>query len=189
MYRYSQKWFYDSEIYHYLKDYLNDSKKITMLEIGCFEGLSTCHFCDKFLSHEDSSLDAVDPFLSINDNDHSQYLEKDSVEDNFDYNTSICNNKNKLMIHKITSDKYFETNKKKYDFIYIDGCHLCDFIKRDMENSFENLNEGGIMWMDDYLGGPVGDDSIKQTMDEFIENHKDKLQLLHSGYQLAIKKS
>ena len=88
----------------------------------------------------------------------------------------------------MTSDDFFKTCDKTYDFIYIDGCHLCDFIKRDMENSFQRLNENGIMWMDDYLGGADGDDSIKKTMDEFLLQNKDKLNSIHSQYQLAFTK-
>ena len=62
-------------------------------------------------------------------------------------------NTDKITIHKITSDNFFENNNKTYNFIYIDGCHEKEFIKRDMENSFNILEKGGIMWMDDYRVG------------------------------------
>ena len=73
-----------------------------------------------------------------------------------------------------------------YNFIYIDGCHEEDFIKRDMKNSFKFLEKNGIMWMDDYMGG----DGIKirNVMDTFLEKYKGQYELIHKGYQLAIKK-
>ena len=55
-----------------------------------------------------------------------------------------------------------------------------------MENSFRFLEKGGIMWMDDYGGG--NDGSIKKTMDEFLVKYEGQYELIHKGYQLAIKK-
>ena len=185
-YRSTQRWFDESEIKRELTNHLDKDREICMLEIGTFEGASTTFIADNFLDHDNSTLDAVDPFLAIEDNDHSYCLT--DVEKRFDYNISICKNANKINVHKTISDEFFKTCDKKYDFIYIDGCHLCDFIKRDMQNSFERLNDNGIMWMDDYLGGPVGDDSIKKTMDEFLTEHKDEIKVIHNGYQISLRK-
>ena len=186
MYQSSQDWFTNSEIKIELQHHLDKDRELCMLEIGTFEGLSTTFLADNFLNHENSTLDAVDPFLAIDDNDHKDYLNEAELK--FDHNISICQNKTKITVHKMTSDDFFKTCDKTYDFIYIDGCHLCDFIKRDMENSFQRLNENGIMWMDDYLGGARGDDSIKKTMDEFLVQNKDKLNCIHNEYQLAFTK-
>ena len=48
------------------------------------------------------------------------------------------------------------------------------------------LDKKGIMWMDDYGGGDGV--QIKNTMDSFLKNHKGEYDLIHMGYQLAIKK-
>ena len=56
-----------------------------------------------------------------------------------------------------------------------------------MENAFKILNNNGIMYMDDYLGGNVYG-KIKDTMDEFIEKHKNELIIIYKGYQLGLKK-
>ena len=105
---------------------------------------------------------------------------------NFDYNISNCKNTDKITIHKITSDNFFENNNKTYNFIYIDGCHEKEFIKRDMENSFNILEKGGIMWMDDYR---VGNGIIsKKKMDYFLEKYNGHYELIYKGYQLAIRK-
>lgn len=184
-YRYTQVWFLCSDIRRLLEHFVDKSSKNDILEIGCFEGLSSIFFADNFLDNESSTLTCVDPFLSINDNDHSQLLQNNE-EQNFDFNISVCKNSNKIKIHKITSDKFFETNTKKYKLIYIDGSHDTEFIKRDMENSFNFLENNGIMWMDDYGGG----DGIKirNTMNSFLEKYKGQYDIIHSGYQLAIRK-
>jgi len=184
-YKYSQNWFLGTAIKNELFQFLDKSKKNKMLEIGCFEGLSSAFFADNFLDNPDSSLTCVDPFLTINNNDHSQFLQNNE-EMNFDYNISICKNSDRITINKITSDIFFENNNQTYNFIYIDGCHEPDFIKRDMENSFNILEKNGIMWMDDYGGGDGI--QIKNTMDSFLKKYRGQYELIHKGYQLAIKK-
>ena len=123
--------------------------------------------------------------MTIDNNDHQELI-VDNTESNFDYNIKVCKNSNKIVIHKITSDEFFKTNTQTYNIIYIDGCHECDYIKRDMINSFKVLKPNGIMWMDDYLGG----DSIKikNTMDQFLFEYQGQYNIIHSGYQLAIQK-
>jgi hypothetical protein len=141
-------------------------------------------FANNIINHPESTLTCVDPFLNIDDNDHEEFLKNSNVEKNFDYNISICNNQEKIEVKKITSDEFFQKNTKFFNFIYIDGCHIGEFIKRDMENSFKFLEINGIMWMDDYLAN----NETKNTMDLFLEKYKGKYYLIHKGYQLAIKK-
>lgn len=184
-YKYSQSWFLFSELKKVLFQFLDTSQQNNILEIGCFEGLSSVFFADNFLDNSKSSLTCVDPFLKINNNDHEQYLHNNE-ELNFDFNISNCKNADKIKIHKITSDTFFETNDQMYNFIYIDGCHEPDFIKRDMENSFNVLKKNGIMWMDDYGGGDGL--QIKNVMDSFLKKYNGHYELIHKGYQLAIKK-
>ena len=71
-----------------------------------------------YLDRQNSTLTCVDQFLNITNNDHSDFLQNNE-DQNFDYNISKCKNYDKVIIHKITSDKFFETNKKTYNFIYI----------------------------------------------------------------------
>lgn len=184
-YRYNYNWFLNSEIFKHITDYLDNEKENNILEIGCFEGLSSVYFADNLLNHEASSMICVDPFLSIHGNDHENLL-KNNVEENFDFNINTCNNSNKINIQKVTSDEFFKNNDKYFNFIYIDGCHDPNFIIRDMKNSFKFLKKNGIMWMDDYLGGDGI--KIKTMMNTFLKEYKGQYHLIHMGYQLAIKK-
>ena len=192
-YRHTQIWFFCSEIYKKIQDIVSNQQKINILEIGCFEGLSSTFFADNLLDHPESTLTCVDPFLNISDNDHAELLRSENtkysnVESRFDYNMTICNHANKILVHKKTSDEFFETNQAFYDFMYIDGSHKPDIITRDMENSFRFLNSGGIMWINDYLGGPPYDDTIQRTMDAVLKAHEGEYEVIHLGYQLAIRK-
>ncbi len=52
--------------------------------------------------------------------------------------------------YKMTSDEFFLNNKdKKYDFIFIDGLHTAYQVTKDIKNSLEHLNDGGIIMLDD----------------------------------------
>lgn len=184
-YKCTQTWFMGSEIRQLFSNFCDGTKENRILEIGCFEGLSSVFLADNFLNNTNSSLTCVDPFSTIENNDHGKYLQNNE-EKNFDYNISVCKNSDKITVHKITSDSFFKTNNKTYNYIYIDGCHEPDFIMRDMVNSFDILEKNGIMWMDDYRGGEDG--LIKKTMDEFLKKYKDSYELIHVGYQLAIRK-
>ena len=182
-YKHTQTWFLGSEIRHTLFSHLDPNSENNILEIGCFEGLSSVFFADNFLNNPKSKLTCVDPFLTIPSNDHSKFLQNNE-EKNFDYNISVCKNPDRITVHKITSDNFFQNNKNTYNFIYIDGCHEPDFVKRDMENSFKVLEKNGIMWMDDYNMG----NGVKETMNAFLDTHTGNYHLIHKNYQLAIKK-
>ena len=184
-YKYTQTWFLNSELKNRIFEFLNPVVVNHILEIGCYEGLSSVFFADNFIHHPDSTLTCVDPFLHVEDNDHKELL-KTNEEANFDYNLSVCQNSNKITIHKVTSDEFFKCNTRKYNFIYIDGCHIPSFIARDMVNAFAVLQDGGIMWMDDYKGGDGI--QIKSTMDKFLLDHEGLYEVIHMGYQLAIRK-
>jgi predicted O-methyltransferase YrrM len=186
-YKYTKTWFTHCELKYNLINFLDKSNENKILEIGCYEGLSSVFFADNFIDNPKSTLTCVDPFLHIDNNDHRCLLQNDE-ELNFDYNISNCKNTDRITIHKTTSDDFFENNKvgDTYNLIYIDGCHEPDYIQRDMENSFRFLEKDGIMWMDDYGGG--NDGIIKKTMDDFLAKYEGKYELIHKGYQLAIKK-
>lgn len=199
-YKYTQTWFSHSEIKYYLASLLDKSKENHILEIGCFEGLSSVFFADNFLNYAGpagstgSTLTCVDPFLHIDNNDHS-YLLQNGAELNFDYNISNCKNTEKITVYKTTSDNFFKMNAKTFNFIYVDGCREPDFIRRDMDNSFNVLEKGGIMWMNGYDDGGYGtcdgtcDDVIKKVMDDFLDKYAGQYVVIHKGYQLAIKKN
>jgi hypothetical protein len=51
--------------------------------------------------------------------------------------------------YKMTSDDFFKINTKKYDMIFIDGLHTAYQVTKDIYNSINALNDGGIIILDD----------------------------------------
>ena len=50
-----------------------------------------------------------------------------------------------------TSDSFFLENKEKFDLIFIDGLHHYEQVKKDIVNSLDFLNDGGIILMHDCM--------------------------------------
>ena len=104
---------------------------------------------------------------------------------NFFFNISKSKYPEKVQHLGLTSDDFFELNKNKYDFIYIDGMHTKEQIAKDIINSWDSLLIDGIIWMDDYLGNQG---KLKKIFDKTINSLEGELEIIHKGYQLAIKK-
>lgn len=54
-------------------------------------------------------------------------------------------------LHKMTSDEFFEANKKKFDVIFIDGLHEAEQVERDILNAWYSLKMGGYIVIHDIL--------------------------------------
>lgn len=53
--------------------------------------------------------------------------------------------------HNMTSDDFFYQNKETYDIIFIDGLHEANQVYKDILNSLEILNKGGMIFCHDML--------------------------------------
>lgn len=73
---------------------------------------------------------------------HVKSINKDGVDPGQYCDSSYVN-------YKMTSDDFFKTNTKKYDFIFIDGLHTAFQVSKDIYNSIECLNNNGIIMIDD----------------------------------------
>jgi len=186
-YRFTQKWFHEQvALKTELHKYIDTSKKLNILEIGNFEGLSSCFFSDNYLNHEESKLYCVDPYYITGSVEGitSQCIDE-NTEKIFIENIQKSKNYNKINKFKKTSDEFFIDNDIIFDIIYIDGCHEPEYIERDIKNAFEFTKKDSIIWFDDYGGGVNG--SIKKYINNFLQKYKNEFKILYIGYQLGIQ--
>lgn len=181
-YGYTHDWFSGSELRAYCHNVINSSKPLKMLEIGCFEGLSATFFSDKFLHHNDSTLTCVDPYYTSGtvEGITSNYI-SEFTKNLFISNIKNSKNSSKVNFCNTTSDIFFDTNETFFDFIYVDGCHEPDYVKRDVKNSLHWLKPNGVLWIDDYQ-------PTAASVNEVLKNTCYKLQVLHVGYQISMIK-
>jgi hypothetical protein len=63
--------------------------------------------------------------------------------------TSVDPNPSSGAIWQTTSDEYFKASVSNFDLIFIDGLHHADQVKNDISNSWDRLNNGGVIILHD----------------------------------------
>ena len=154
------------------KNYLLN-KKVNVLEIGTFEGMSFLFF-QKYLQLE--NLYCVDVIEN----------------ENFKLNKEKFKN---YKFFNISSDDFFKrTTDVKFDIIYVDGSHYVKDVYNDIINSHHNLKENGILIIDDFLL----DVEFRRNKKYFEEvmtgvfmffNENFNYKILYTGHQLILKKN
>ncbi len=169
------------------------------LEVGCFEGASTCHMVRRFARNHPLELHCVDTWTGGPEHQPGAPFETDmrEVEARFDRNTRIARegagHPVELVKHRGASDlRLAELLVGKgpgyFDFIYIDGSHRAADVLCDAVLGFRLLKVGGIIAFDDYLWreprvpldllhGP------KLAVDAFSTLHLDRLRALFGSAQ------
>ena len=59
-----------------------------------------------------------------------------------------------------TSDQFFLENNKKFDIVFIDGLHEYKQVKKDILNSIDCLNKGGIILVHDCMPDSLGKQAV-----------------------------
>ena len=158
------------------------------VEIGSFEGRGSIVINNTLCKNNDSILYCIDPFddeyvkgndamAFWNDACNGQYIK-------FKHNTA---NFPKIIEMKGYSDNMIlKLDDNSIDFCYIDGDHSPEQVYKDATNMFVKMKHNSIVLFDDYLWATNGI-VTKKGVDRFLEEYKDKYELLISKYQLAIR--
>lgn len=188
-YIFTQYWFHHNvAVKNELFKFIDLNQKLTILEVGNFEGLSSCFFSDNYLNHDESKLYCVDPFYITGtvDGITSQCIDE-NTEKIFIENIKRSKNYSKINKIKKTSDDFFLDNNIIFDIIYLDGCHEPEYIKNDINNIFKFTKKGSIIWFDDYGGNTTNEGKIKIHIDKYLNNYNNKFKILYKDYQLGIQ--
>ena len=139
-----------------IKKYLS-VKNPVILEIGVHKGDFSEELLRKF---NPKKLLLVDPWIAYNDLIYQKSWYGNTLHSNqniqdqyfLDVNKRFDKEilENKIELHRKTSDEFFLGNKSIFDLIYIDGNHLFEFVKKDIENSLKFINNDGLIVLDDY---------------------------------------
>lgn len=163
----------------YLKILENGGKA---LEVGTYEGRSACHL---MYAYPNIELDVIDNFVD-------SYNE--GFEAKFDNNTAEYSDR----LHKIKGDSFemlckLRENGSSYKFIYIDGDHSYEGCKKDLSIAWDLLEDGGVMFFDDYndhLRPNPFKFGVDSAVNEFFLGRDDYVVLsnVHTDYQFYIQK-
>ena len=145
----------------------------SILEIGCFEGLSTCWMLNNLLKHPDSRMVCMDTFEG-----GSQHIrdatDMASVREAFFRNVGKTGRSDTGLL------RLLQENHEAFDFIYVDGSHLSTDVLVDLVLGFRLLNVGGLCICDDYLWEGQSDPrhSPKMAIDAFSSIFSEQLQFV-----------
>jgi predicted O-methyltransferase YrrM len=115
-----------------------------ILEIGTYDGCNALLLSKLF---PNSKIDTID--LSENDPDFINSYSRKNIIKKFirKRNSNLSKNKN-IKFSELNSLKLLN-HKKKYDLIWIDGCHGYPIVCIDIINSLNLINQKGIIMCDD----------------------------------------
>jgi predicted O-methyltransferase YrrM len=200
----------EKAVYEFTTDWFNEQIKsnfidvfqiITpskVLEIGSFEGASTCYLLEQLAATAPLEVHCIDTWLgSVEYTDQSfddtSNIDMSSVEERFRENTQFAlqrtHPQSSLIVHKGRSCDMLAkliAEKQVFDFVYIDGSHQAPDVLCDAVMAFQILKVGGIIGFDDYLWferAGNGKDvlrSPKIAIDAFTNIYAGKLDFLRS---------
>jgi predicted O-methyltransferase YrrM len=172
-----------------------------ILEIGSFEGRSTCFFVEHCSRNGPVKIYCIDTWRGGLEHDPGEMPE---VEHRFEHNVRIASERAASIVEvkkmkgqslQILSE-LIALKEHPFDLIYIDGSHQAPDVLTDSILAFHLLRVGGTMIFDDYLWSMEADgkqdplNMPKPAIDAFINLFQRKLKVIVDLpiYQLHVEK-
>src|ERR1700722_8275794 len=94
----------------------------------------------------------------------------------------------RVVIHRDNSNTILGKFPDGYfDWIYIDGNHLYEFVRQDLALSFQKTKPGGYLTGDDYQAEGWWEGGVKKAVDEFVRSKSVQLASTDDG-QFVLRK-
>lgn len=152
------------------------------LEIGSYEGRSAIWTLANILTHKDSQIVCIDPWLN------------EGVETRFNTNIMATGMHDKVQKLKgFSTDLIHLLGKHTFDVVYVDGDHQAKSALADAVHAWRVLKPGGYLIFDDYKwnfpqGQGEGKIPASKGIDAFLEFFADELNVVHHDYQVIVQK-
>ena len=167
----------------------NINKQIKILEIGSYTGISLINIV-KLIPN--SIGYALDKWSDYNEKNNLMNIQDLQIEKSFNSNVARENLQNRIFgIKSDSTTKLFEfiKIKEKFHFIYVDGSHLLLDCYSDLILSWQILENGGILAIDDYLFEKDKVlDSPFEAVNHFLKVFEGQYKILHIGYRVFLEK-
>jgi len=188
---FTNQWF-DGNIPTFKKHLFNYiGKDVNVLEIGSWEGRSTCWLMENILTSEKSRLTCIDTWQGGEEH-KVMPIEMKDVETRFLGNTEPFHSRMEI-IKANSKDGLISIRDRVeyYDFIYIDGGHTMYDVLTDCVLSFDLLKSGGIMAFDDYkwcLNQFHPSKTPYAAVNALVTSLHGKIETIHNDFQYWIIK-
>ena len=199
--RFSQDWFTRSipcwDLI--LKNLSNSGQPLRVLEIGVFEGRSTCWLLEHHCVSPKSMVTVIDTFSGGVEH-HDMDLK--NLRQLFEANVGSVGSHSEVRIRQGYSFRELSRlivsgeDDPGFDFVSVDASHQATDVLMDCLLGFQLLRKGGVMALDDYLWSAeaVGEDDIlnspKIAIDAFTNIFRRKARVIPNLplYQLYLQK-
>jgi predicted O-methyltransferase YrrM len=177
------------------KKYLGQVNSV--LEIGVYQGRSTCWTLQNMLS-DNGSMTCVDPFIESDEIDMFFSPEPTPVGTEREklFRANVNESKKPGQTVDIHMGRSFAvlpkllTQNLQFDFIYCDGNHSASTVISDAVLCYGLLKKGGVLLFDDYLWDhePDHHHRPKMSIDAFVNLYANHVTPFFINYQLAVVK-
>ena len=183
---------------NYLLNHIKQARPKNFLEVGVFHGVTSRNVCEMlyFIHGNDFKFTGIDLF-SNNLVSKDEYMPKTKFSNPFKtiYHDYIIRldpyspqsvlkllkkfEKN-INIIKGNSHKVLKEIPCKFDYVFLDGGHGYETVKKDLNNLTQVIDNNGIILCDDYnLSYAPG---IKKAIDEYVIERSFCLKILNSRF-------
>lgn len=191
-YDFSTDWFsFNTPVWeHFLSRFAN-VPELSVLEIGSWEGRSTCWLLESILTHESAKITCIDTFEGSVEHAEMEENYLKSVGERFDFNIAKTGQPEKVTkIVGRSQEAMRSLPLNAYDLIYIDGSHAAGDVLQDAVLAWGLLKVGGLIIFDDYdWPAPHDYNHPKMGVDAFLTVFGNKLKLLHVGHQVIVERT
>jgi predicted O-methyltransferase YrrM len=166
-------------------------KKVSVLEIGTYTGMSLIELI-KLIPN--SVGVGVDMWSNYNENKLLSVIDNYGVKKSFYYNIKQANLEDRItgiQVDSTTALIEFIRDDRKFDFIYVDGSHLMLDCYTDLVLSWQILEQGGILAIDDYLYKSDEGDVLQspyEGVNHFLKLFEGIYKVLDIGYRVFLEK-
>jgi len=166
---------------------IKPTHKMICAEIGSFEGKGSLMIIEHLCNNEHSRLYCIDPWEDCYVKDNEQFSHLNLLFKN-QYNTFKENTKNckKIIELRGYSNEVIDSIEEGIDFAFIDGDHSEKQVYQDGVMMYNKMKHDGIMIFDDYYWS-LGDEYTKRGVDRFLEEYKNRIDVLHVDYNVVIR--
>jgi predicted O-methyltransferase YrrM len=139
---------------HLLAQLKTHSRPLKVLEVGVFEGRSTCWLLENHCREKDALITVIDTFAGGVEHES---LELGDLRSIFEKNVRLAHSKAAVEVFCGFSSRELcrlvtlGRSDPGYDFISIDASHQATDVLADCVIAFQLLRRGGLMALDDYL--------------------------------------
>lgn len=193
-YEFSQNWFGPNiPIWEQYVGKLAQVPGLRALEVGSWEGRSTCWIIDHLLTDSSARITCIDSFQgSVEHTDLYSPELIETVEERFDRNIVRTGSPEK--VRKLVGRSQHILRSlvpDSFHLVYIDGSHIASDVLEDAILAWRLVKIGGIIVFDDYgfkFPSGITDAPPKVAIDALMQIFERKIKVIHQGYQVFLEK-